>query len=207
MASISEDVAKESLLVLLKNEYTKHKNWKNEKFIPYKAARAVVTADRVRNWSKDHSLCQKHEGECPDLAKIIRGIFIGNLLVFVVIVLARLESLTERLLTSHASNMMLFDTHLFNRICDSAGLTAKEKQTLIDHRSKVGVVFAVDAIQTVPRDAVLPFFHRNSLGKHGSSGSIFRVVLPGGHLWKYSNHTVNGFLTYSMQNILTLYRL
>ena len=195
MASISGDGAQESLLVLLENEYAKHKNWKNENFIPCKAAIAVVTANRVRNWSKSHSLCQQHEGECPELAKIIRGIFKNNLLVFVVVVLAQIESLMEKLLISKATDMMLFDTHFFNRTCESAGLTAKEKQTLIDHRSKVGVVFAHKYIQTVPRDAVLPFFHRNSLGKHGSSGSIFKVELPGKHLSKYYNDTVGGFLT------------
>ena len=199
MASISGDEAKESLLVMLKNEYTKHKNWKNENFIPYKAARALVTVDRVHSWSKDHSLCQKHEGECPQLVSIIRGVFTGNLLVFVVLVLAQLESLMEKLLTSKANDIMLFHTQFFNRVCDSAGLTAQEKQTLIDYRSKVGVMFAKNTIQTLPRDAVLPFFHRTSLGKHGSSGSIFKVELLGQHLPKCSDDTVRSFRTYFMQ--------
>ena len=131
------------------------------------------------------------------MASIINRIFSRSLLVFVVVVFAQLEFLMEKLLTSKTTDLMLFDTPFFDRVCESAGLTAKEKETFTDHRCMAGVMFANDAIQIVPRDAVLPFFRRNSLGKYGSSGSIFQVEIPGLHHSKYPDDSVRSFFAYS----------
>lgn len=39
---------------------------------------------------------------------------------------------------------MLFDARLFEDVCDSAGLSAEQKQGLVKYRSYVGVMFAHD---------------------------------------------------------------
>jgi hypothetical protein len=194
MASLSEYGSGKSLLELLKEEYSKHRNWKDKNFIPYKAARAILTEDRVRDWSKDHRFCQEHECECPEMANLIHKILKKNIFLFVVLVFARLEFLIEKLIASKSDDMMLFDTERFDRMCKSAGLNAEEKQKLVDHRSSAGVVFSDSGIQDLPRDATLPFFSRESLHRHGSSGFIFHVHIPGQHLPKYPNDTVRCFL-------------
>lgn len=138
-------------------------------FIPYEAARPIVTEDRVRRWSRDHRLCQEHAAECPEMANTIHEILARNVLLFVVLVFAELEYLIKKLIASNSDDTVLFDTRRFDSICKSAGLNDEEKLKFTARRCAVGVAFSDSVIQHVPRDAVLPFIRRENLGKSGSS--------------------------------------
>lgn len=83
--------------------------------------------------------------------------------------------------------MMLFDTKLFERVCNSAGLSAELKQGLVECRTYVGVIFADHGSQDVPIDAVLPFLKRESLDRYGSCGVLYRLTIPGQHLRAYDD--------------------
>lgn len=66
----------------------------------------------------------------------------------------------------------------------------KETQACSDGRLEVGWVFSNGDIQYLPRDTLLPFFHRRNVGKRGASGEIFQVDIPGQHLPSDSNGIV-----------------
>ena len=174
-----------SLLELLKGAYSAQKNYQDKNFIPYKTAQQIVTKDRIDEWSKSHPLCLEHRHECPQRIQIIHEIPKRNVFVFVVLVFAELEFLTRKFIKNNSSDMMLFDTKLFERVCDSAGLSTEQKQGLVKCRSYVGMIFADNFSQDVPRDAVLPFLKRESLDRYGSYGVLYRVTVPGNHLRGY----------------------
>ena len=177
-----------SLLELLKDAYAAQKNFRNKNFITLDAARKIVTKDRVAEWSKSHPLCLEHGHECPQKIELIRKITSTNVYVFVVLVFAELEFLTKNLIASGSHDMILFDTKLFEPVCDSAGLNTEQKQGLIKCRNYVGVIFAHAGHQDVPGDAILPFLKRESLdGRYGSYGVLYRLTVPGQHLRDYDD--------------------
>ena len=178
-------------LIIAKSKY---KSWKEEEFIHYDAARAIMTQSRILSWSKDHPLCEEHEYGCPNLSHLILEILEKNLLLFIVLILKRREYLTERLVTSKAEDKSLFDTDTFDKICKSAGLSAQEKEDLGDGRREVGAVFSDGDIQYFPRNTLVPFFIRRNVGKRGASGEVFQVQLPGQHLPSRLKGTVRYFL-------------
>ncbi|KAL9128047.1 MAG: hypothetical protein Q9217_003186 [Psora testacea] len=166
-----------SLLKLLKDAYSAQKNYQDKNFISYKAARRIVTKDRIDEWSRTHPLCLEHGHKCPQRIDLIHEILRTNVFVFVVLVFAELEFLIKKFIASNSRDVMLFDTGFFERVCDSAGLSAEQKQGLVKCRSYVGVIFANDASQDVPREAVLPFLKRESLDKYGSYGVLYRAFI------------------------------
>lgn len=176
-----------SLLELLKDAYSAEKNYQDKNFISCKAARQIFTKDRIDEWSEHHPLCLEHGNKCPQKFELINGILRNNCLVFVVLVFAEREFLIPKLMASESRDMMLFDTKTFEHVCDSARLSAEEKQGLIKYRSYVGVAFAHNCSQDVPRDAVLPFLERESLDRYGSYGVVYRVTIPGMHLRNYDD--------------------
>ena len=178
---------KMSLLELLKAAYSAQKNYQDKNFISYKAARQIVTRDRIDEWSTNHSLCLEHGTECPERSRLIRQVLRNNVFVFVVLVFAELECLMKKLVASNSRDMMLFDTKAFDRICESAELSAEQKQGLVRYRSYVGVLFADGGAQDLPRDAALPFLKRESLDKYGSYGVLYRVTILGQHLKNYGD--------------------
>ena len=181
-SSIAEHSSEMSLLELLKDAYSKSKNFQDKNFIPYKAARQIVTKGQIDQWSRSHPLCLEHGDECPQRVNLIHEIPRHNVYVFVVLVFAGLEFLIKRFIASRSRDVMLFDTKRFERFCDSAGLSAEQKQALVKCRSYVGVLFANDASQDVPKDAILPFLKRESLDRYGSYGVLYRVRISGQHL-------------------------
>ena len=184
MASPSEH---SSLRELLKDAYSAQKNHQDKNFISYTTARRIVTKDRIDEWSKSHPLCLEHGHECSQRIDLIHKISRKNRFVFVVLVFAELEFLIKKLIASKSRDMMLFDTGFFERVCESAGLSAEQKQGLVKYRSYVGVIFADDVTQDVPKDAVLPFLKRESLHRFGSYGVLYRVTIPGQHLRDYDD--------------------
>ena len=206
MVSSPEDGTRESLLKLLEEERSKHSNYDNKNFIPYNAARAIVTKDRVCDWSKEHHLCQAHKLECPDKAGIIDEILKKNVFLFVVLVFAQLEFLIEKLMKSKSDDRMLFDSRLFDEVCKSAGLSDEEKEKIVHHRSSVGVAFSDRVIQHVPLHCTLPFLSRERKDS-GSSGSIFRIEIPAQHLPTYPNENVRYSFDRLMQDALISFRL
>jgi len=187
IASPSKYCTKMSLLELLKDAYSAQKNFQDKNFISRKAARRIVTKDRIDDWSKSHPLCLEHGYKCPQRIDLIHQIPMENLLVFVVLVFAELEFLIKKLITSDSRDVKLFDTQTFEVLCDSAELSAEQKQELIKCRSYVGVTFASNGSQDVPRDAVLPFLKRESLDRYGSYGVLYRVAIPGLHIRGYDD--------------------
>ena len=174
-----------SLLEVLKDAYFAHKNHQDKNFISYKTARQIVTKDRIEEWSKSHPLCLEHGYKCPQNLDLVHNITQRNVFVFVVLVFAELEFLIKKLIRSKSRDMMLFDTGLFERICDAAALSAEQRQGLVKYRSYVGVIFANGGIQDVPSDTILPFLKRESLDKYGSYGVVYKVTIPGLHLRDY----------------------
>lgn len=195
-----------SLLELLKDAYSAQKNYQDKNFISYNSARQIVTEDRVDEWSKDHPLCLEHGHECPQKISLIHAIARTNRFVFIVLVFAELEFLIKKLIASKSHDMMLFDATDFEHICDSAGLSAEQKQGLVKCRSYVGVIFANDGPQDVPRDAVLPFLKRESLDRYGSYGVLYRVTIPGQHL-RDDDDTVRYLFGRFAQGVLIIFRL
>ncbi len=177
-----------SLLELLKDAYSARKNYADKNFISYKTARRIVTEDRIEKWSKNHPLCLEHGHKCPQRINLINEIPKSNVFFFVVLVFAELEFLIKKFIASNSRDIQLFDTKSFERVCDSAGLSAEQKQELVRCRSYVGVIFADDGSQDVPRDAVLPFLKRESLDRYGSYGVLYRVTLPAQHLRDYDDN-------------------
>ena len=176
-----------SLLELLREAYSKSKNFQDKNFIPYELARQIVTKDQIDEWSKTHPLCLEHGYECPQRIYLTHEIPKHNIYTFVVLVFSELEFLIKMFIASGSRDVWLFDTKYFERLCDSARLSAEQKQALIKYRSYVGVLFAGDASQDVPRDAVLPFLKRESLDKYGSYGVLYRVTVSSQHLRGYDD--------------------
>ena len=191
-----------SLLELLKDAYAAQKNFQDKNFISLKAARRIITKDRVAEWSKSHPLCLEHGHECPQKIELIRRITTNNVFVFVVTVFAELEFLIKRLIASKSDDLMLFDTKTFERVCDSAELNAEQKQGLVKCRRYVGVIFPRYRTQDVPEDAILPFLKRESLERYGSYGVLYRLTVPGQHLRDY-NDTVRLVLAASSHRCLS----
>ena len=177
-----------SLLKLLKDAYSKSKNFEDKNFIPYRIARQIVTESRIHEWSETHPLCQEHGHECSERFDLIHKIPKGNVYIFVVLVFAELEFLIKKLVASRSRDGILFDTKPFERVCDSAGLSVEQKQALVKWRGHVGVLFANDASQDLPRDVVLPFLERESLDRYGSYGVLYRVTISSQHLSGYNGN-------------------
>ena len=176
-----------SLLELLKDAYSKTKNFQDKNFIPYKIARQIVTKDQIDQWSNTHPLCLEHGHECPQRIHLTQEIPKHNVYTFVVLVFAELEFLIKKFIASGSRDVWLFDAKHFERLCDSARLSAKQRQALVKYRSYVGVLFADDGSQDVPRDAVLPFIKRESLDRYGSYGVLYRVTVSNHHLRNYDD--------------------
>lgn len=176
-----------SLLELLRDAYSTHKNYEDRHFVPFEAAWQIVTGKRIYDWSQSHPLCLEHGSTCPERNNLIRKIPNGNIYVFVVLVFAELEFLTKRLLASGSSDAILFDIGLFERYCISAELSAEQKQSLVKCRTHVAVRFSNRRSQDIPEDAVLPFLKRESLDRYGSFGVIYRVTIPAYHLQGFSH--------------------
>ena len=177
-----------SLLRLLKDAYSKSKNFEDKNFIPFGIAQQIVTESRIREWSETHPLCQEHGHECSERFDLIHEILENNVYVFVVLVFAELEFLIKKLVASRSRDEVLFDIKSFEHVCDSAGLSVEQKQALVKWRSHVGVVFADDASQDLPRDVVLPFLKRESLDRYGSYGVLYRVTISSQHLSGYDGN-------------------
>ena len=177
-----------SLLKLLKDAYSESKNFEDKNFIPHGIARQIVTESRIHEWSDTHPLCQEHGNECFERFNLIHEIPKTNVYIFVVLVFAKLEFLIKKLVASRSRDVILFDTKSFERVCDSAGLSVEQKQALVKWRSHVGVVFADDASQDLPRDVVLPFLKRESLDRYGSYGVLYRVTITSQNLSGYDGH-------------------
>ena len=177
-----------SLLELLKDAYSKSKNFEDKNFIPYRIARQIVTESRIHEWSETHPLCQEHGHECPERFDLIHEIPKSNIYIFVVLVFAEVEFLIKKLVASRSNDLILFDTKRFERACDLAGLSVEHKQALVKWRSHVGVLFAGQASQNLPRDVVLPFLKRESLDKYGSYGVLYRVKISDQHFSSYDGN-------------------
>ena len=201
MVSPSEHSPEMSLLELLRDAYSKSKNFQDKNFIPYEIARQIVTKDQIDKWSKTHPLCLEHGHECPQRIHLTHVIPQHNIYIFVVLVFAELEVLIKKFIASGSRDVWLFDTKYFERFCDSARLSAEQKQALIKCRSYVGVLFAGDASQDVPRDAVLPFIKRESLDKYGSYGVLYRVTVSNQHLRGYDD-TVRYLSNFTQQMLI-----
>ena len=204
MASPSEHSPEISLLELLRDAYSKSKNFQDKNFIPYKIARQIVTKDRIDKWSKIHPLCLEHGHKCPQRIHLTHEIPKANVYTFVVLVFAELEFLIKKFIASGSRDVWLFDTKYFERFCDSARLSAEQKQALVKCRSYVGVLFADDASQDVPRDAVLPFIKRESLDRYGSYGVLYRVTVSNQHLRGYDESV--RYLSNFTQETLIVFR-
>ncbi len=189
MAPSFEYGSEMSLLELLKDAYSAQKNYADENFISYKAARRIVTKDRIDEWSKSHPLCQEHGHECPQRMDLIHKIPKNNVFVFTILIFAELEFLIKSFIANDFRDILLFHTKSFKRICDSARLSAEQIQRLVKYRSYVGVIFANGVTQDLPRDAVLPFLKRESLQRYGSFGVLYQVTVSDKHLRGY-DHTV-----------------
>ena len=94
MASLAKEESGDLRQELLK-EKEKCKNWKGQGFIHCEAARAILTQSRLRAWSRQHPFCQKHGPACPEMSRLISQITKDKVLLFVVLVLSRLEYLFE----------------------------------------------------------------------------------------------------------------
>ena len=175
-----------SLLELLKDAYSKSKNFEDKNFIPLGIARQIVTESRIHDWSETHPLCQEHGHECSARFNLNHEIPKTNVYIFVVLVFAELEFLIKKLVASRSRDAILFDTKSFERVCDFAGLSVEQKQALVKWRSHVGVLFSNDASQDLPRDVVLPFLKRESLDRYGSYGVLYRVKISSQNLWGYN---------------------
>lgn len=185
-----------SLFQHLTDAYLAETNYEDKNFISFKKAREIVTKDRIDDWSKSHPLCPEHEDQCPQKREIMDKILKSNILVFVVLVFAKLEFLIKKLITSGSKDLMLFDNSRFERICGYAQLSADQKQKLVQFRGYVGVMFGAFGTQDVPSDAVLPFLKRESLGKYGSYGVLYRVTIAGQHLRDYPDTVRSTFLNF-----------
>ncbi len=194
-----------SLLELLKDAYAAQKNFQDKNFISLKTARRIVTKDRVAEWSMSHPLCLEHGHECPQKTELLLRTTRDNVFVFIVLVFAELEYLTKSLIASNSNDLKLFDSQNFERICDSAELSADQKQAIIKCRSYVGAIFTYKGFQDMPSDAVLPFLKRESLERYGSYGVLYRLTVLGRHLQNY-NDTVRYFGRFQ-QEALILFRL
>ena len=171
-----------TLLERLQNAYSETKNFKNKNFIPFHIARAIVTVDQIHEWSETHPLCQRYRCEGRHRIDLPQIILKDNVLVFVVLVFARLEFLMCQLIESGSTDMMLFHTQLFENICQLAVLSAEQKQGLVSYRKYVGVIFGTSGIQNIPDNFVLPFLKRENLNTDGGNGVLFKVQIPGQHL-------------------------
>lgn len=191
-----------SLLELLKDAYSKSKDFQDKNFIPYKIARRIVTERHIDEWSRNHPLCLEHGHECPQRIHLIHEIPRLNVYVFVVLVFAGLEFLIKKFIASRSRDMKLFDTKSFERLCDSVGLSTEQKAALVQCRSYVGVLFASGGSQDVPRDAILPFLKRESLDRYGSYGVLYRVEIPGRHFRDF-NDTVRELESTSLKRCLS----
>ena len=190
-----------SLLELLQDAYSKSKNFQDIHFIPYEIARQIVTRDQIDRWSKTHPLCLEHGHECPQRIHLTHEIPKRNIYIFVVLVFAELEFLIKEFIASGSRDVWLFDTKYFERLCDSARLSAEQKQALVKYRRYVGVRFASGVSQDIPRDAVLPFTKRESLDRYGSYGVLYRVKVSNGHLRGYDD-TVRCLSNFTQETLI-----
>ena len=195
-----------SLLELLRDAYSKSKNFQDQNFIPYKIARQIVTNDHIDEWSKAHPLCLEHGHECPQRIHLTHEIPKHNVYTFVVLVFAELEFLIKKFIASESRDVWLFDTKCFEHLCDSARLSAEQKQTLVKCRSYVGVLFADELSQDVPRDAVLPFIKREGLDRYGSYGVLYRVTVSNQHLRGYDDTDTVRYLSNFTQETFIVFR-
>lgn len=176
-----------SLLQRLQDAYSETKNYEDRNFIPFHVARAIVTPSRIHEWSKSHPLCQKHKCEGRHEVDLLRKLLRDNILVFVVLVFANREFLMCELLESGSTDMKLFHTELFEHICQRASLSVEHRKEVGEHRKYVGVVFAPRGIQNIPDGCVLPFLKREDLKKAGANGVLYKVEIPGRHLYDHNN--------------------
>ena len=152
----------------------------------------IVSEDRIKEWSIDHPLCREGGSQYRhphdvNIIHIINHIRQHNILVFVVLVFAKLESVSKKLMEIRCANWMLFDNGAFKRVSNSVHLTASEQEEIIVYRKHVGVQFVDDGYQAIPDDAILPYFSRRSTNEFGSYGSIYMVKIAGGHLRGYND--------------------
>ncbi|KAL2042456.1 hypothetical protein N7G274_004948 [Stereocaulon virgatum] len=159
-----------SLLELLKDAYSAQKNYQDQNFICCRTAQEIATEDRIDEWSISHPLWSTDTNAGKELISFT--ISPGNLFSS---------------LASKSRDTKLFHNEAFERVCDSAGLSAGQKQEIIKYRSYVVMMFASGATQNVPRDAVLPFLKRGNLSRYGSYGVLYRVTVPGWHLHDYGD--------------------
>lgn len=171
-----------SLLERLQGAYAQTKNYENKSFIPCQTARKLVTVDQIELWSQNNPLCRQHKFDGSHRTDLIRTVRRSNLLIFVVLVFSHMEFLFCQLIESGSTDMMLFHTEFFEKICQLANLSAEQKQGLAKYRKYVGVIFENSGVQDVSEDCVLPFYKRDDLRKAGASGVLYKVEIPGLHL-------------------------
>lgn len=175
-----------SLLKLLRDEYSAHENYQKKNFIPFEDACQIVTRKRIDDWSQSHPLCLEHGSSCSEKDDLIGKILHRSIYLFVVLVFAKLEVLTKKLLARDCGDHMLFNDGRFERYCKSAELKAEQVQSLAKNRSYIGVLFNSNHSQDVSKDAVLPFLKREQF-EYGSFGSIYRVTIPAHHLQGFNS--------------------
>ena len=173
-----------SLFDLLQCEYDKLQNYQGKGFICIEAAKRVFTYDRVASFCLEHRVCSHQE--LTRRSERVERILTRCYLLLSVLIFAKLEYLAPKLVSQGFSDTVLFDEVYFERKCADAGLHAEEREKLVEHRRRVGVIFGYTAHQDLPRGTTLPFTKRENLGNYGSFGAVYRVTVAKGHLQGYN---------------------
>ncbi len=169
------DRARSVLSCRLIDERSQCKNWENVNFLSVKAIERVMNSTEVVAWARHHF----HDSEINHFIERIRNHFS---LVFAGLILAELDHLTLVLMDNGLDNTTLFNRASFEKCCDSAGLKPPEKQKLVESRRDIGVVLEKNQHIRLPKDVKLPYKKRESTGKRGAFGIIFKNEVEPGHL-------------------------
>ena len=169
------DRARLVLALRLVKERSQCKNWENVNFLSVKAIERVTNSEEVVAWARHRF----RDSEIDHFIKRIRNHFS---FVFAGLILAKLDHLTLDLMNNGLDNTTLFNEASFEKCCDSAGLKSSEKQKLVESRRDIGVVLEKNQHIRLPKDVKLPYKKRESTGKRGAFGIIFKNEVEPGHL-------------------------
>ena len=170
--------ARLELALRLVKERSQCKNWENVNFLSVKAIERVTNSREVVAWAR-HRFRHYEINHFNYFIERIRNNFS---FVFAGLILAKLDHLTLDLMNSGLDNTTLFDEASFEKCCYSAGLNSSEKQKLVESRRDIGVVLEKNQHVRLPNDVKLPYKKRESTGKRGAFGIIFKNEVEPGHL-------------------------
>ena len=172
---------------LLEKAKSSTKNNHDKQFISKEAVMQDLFQDLLLKWIEDHPLSQLGE-PTRSKAELVEAILDNSRLLFSMLVLAKAECLTSRLVLHGFNDDILFDSSLLQGYCEVAKLNEEEKSILFRERSCIGAIIRNDIDQEFSQEITLPYKKIYEPGEDGMGGFgiVRRAELAAGHLKSYS---------------------